>query len=113
MHEMSLAEGIFGIIEEQARQEHFATVRVVRLEIGALSNVEIEALRFCFEVVVRDTVATGAILEIDSIPGTGQCLSCARNVPIKAVYDPCPECGEFGLRVTGGTEMRVKELEVD
>jgi hydrogenase nickel incorporation protein HypA/HybF len=28
-------------------------------------------------------------------------------------YDPCPRCGGFQVQATGGTEMRVKELEIE
>ena len=46
MHEMSLAEGVLAIIEEQAAKSGFARVKAVWLEIGALSGVETEAMRF-------------------------------------------------------------------
>jgi Zn finger protein HypA/HybF involved in hydrogenase expression len=29
------------------------------------------------------------------------------------LYDPCPACGGHPVQATGGTEMRVKELEVE
>ena len=64
MHEMSLAEGIRGIVEDAARSGGFKQVRTVVLEIGALSTVEVEALRFCFDAVMRDTVAEGAQMEV-------------------------------------------------
>jgi hydrogenase nickel incorporation protein HypA/HybF len=47
------------------------------------------------------------------VPGSGLCLSCDRTVPLAALYDPCPLCGGFPVQPTAGTEMRVKELEVD
>ena len=40
MHEMSLAEGIVQLIEDAARDQGFASVRAVWLEIGRLSSVE-------------------------------------------------------------------------
>jgi hydrogenase nickel incorporation protein HypA/HybF len=113
MHEMSLAEGILRIIEDQSRTFSFDRVRTVFLEIGALANVEIEALRFAFEAVTRDSVADGAGLEIETLPGEGWCLECIRSVPLAAMYAACPQCGGYQVRVTGGTEMRVKELAVD
>ena len=64
-------------------------------------------------VVLRGTVADGAKLEIIDVPGAGQCLSCGKTVEISAVFDPCPECGGYPVNPTAGTEMRVRELEVD
>ena len=112
MHEMSLAEGVLQLIEDAARQQPFATVRTVWLEIGELSGVEPEAMVFCFDAVTRGSIAQGARLEIIRLPGTGWCMACARTVPMTEVFGECPVCGGHQVQVTGGTEMRVKELEV-
>lgn len=113
MHEMSLAEGILQIVEDAAKAEGSSRVRTVFLEIGQLAGVEVEALRFCFDVVMRDSVASEAHLEIIETPGQGWCMKCSRNVPVTTLYDPCPVCGSHQIQVTGGQEMRVKELEIE
>jgi hydrogenase nickel incorporation protein HypA/HybF len=113
MHEMSLAEGVLQILEEHARKEGFARVKSVWLEIGELSGVEPQAMRFCFEAVTRDSVADGAALEIVATPGIGWCLQCGQSVPMRELFSACPQCGSYQLQATGGTEMRVKELEVE
>ena len=112
MHEMSLAEGVLQIVEDSARREGFGAVRAVRLEIGELAGVEVDALRFCFDVVARGTLADGARLDIERTPGGAWCMHCAKTVPVAARLDPCPECGTHQLQVCAGTEMRVKDLEV-
>lgn len=113
MHEMALAEGVLQILEDAATAQSFTRVKTVWLEIGQLSSVEPEAMRFCFDAVTRDSLAAGARLEIVAIPGEGQCLSCGQRVPLAVVYDPCPQCGEYPVQPVSGTEMRVKELEVE
>lgn len=113
MHEMSLAEGVLQIIEDQAAKSGFSRVKTVWLEIGALSGVETEAMRFCFDAVTRGSVADGAALEIVAVPGTSWCMQCGVSVPVAERYDPCPRCGGYQLQVQGGTEMRIKELEVE
>lgn len=113
MHEMSLAEGIVQLIEETAAAQGFSRVRTVFVEIGRLSSVEPEALAFCFDAAARGTLAEAAALEIIDVPGQGVCQACGKDVTVEALYDPCPACGDWQVRVTGGTEMRVKELEVD
>ncbi|MES9927393.1 MAG: hydrogenase maturation nickel metallochaperone HypA, partial [Candidatus Thiodiazotropha sp. 6PDIVS] len=77
------------------------------------SGVEIDAMRFGFEAVMKGSLADGATLEIIDIPGEAWCMPCAKSVEVSARFDACPECGSFQLQVTGGDEMRVKELEVD
>ncbi|HCZ13477.1 MAG TPA: hydrogenase maturation nickel metallochaperone HypA [Candidatus Accumulibacter sp.] len=113
MHEMSLALGILQIVEDAARVQHFRRVRSVFLEIGQISAVEPEAMRFCFDAVISGTLAEGAVLNVVEVPGEGLCFNCNQTVPLAARYDPCPACGRYPVQATGGTEMRVKELEVE
>jgi hydrogenase nickel incorporation protein HypA/HybF len=113
MHEMAIAEGILGIVEDAARDQGFSRVKEIRLEIGALSGVEVEALRFCLGAVLHDSVAAGARIELETLPGAGWCLVCGETVPIAALYDACPQCGGYQVQATGGTEMRVKDLLVE
>lgn len=112
MHEMSLAEGVLQVIEDAAQRDHFNKVTAVWLEIGQLSGVEPQAMAFCFDAVTRGSVADGARLEIVATPGVGWCMACAKSVPMTEIFGECPHCGGYQLQVTGGTEMRVKELEV-
>lgn len=113
MHEMSLAEGILQIAEDAARRQGFERVAEIRLEIGALAGVEIDALRFCLDAVLDGSLAEGARLVLETLPGRGWCLACGEEVEIAALYDPCPRCGGFQVQATGGTEMRVKDLLVE
>ncbi len=113
MHEMSLAEGVLQLIEDAAQREGFTRVTGVWLEIGQLAAVEPEALRFCFDAVTRSSVAEGAKLEIVDLHGQGWCLKCCVTVPMSESLGACPQCGSHQVQVTGGTEMRVKELEVE
>ena len=113
MHEMSLAEGILDIVEHAARDQGFTKVKEIRLEIGALSGVEVDALKFSLDVVLNHSIAEGAEVGMDMVPGTGWCMSCGETVRISALYDPCPRCGGYEVQATGGTEMRVKDLLVE
>ncbi len=113
MHELSLCEGVIQVVEDSARQQGFCRVKTVWLEIGALAGVELEAMRFGFDVVKRGTLAEEASLEIIRLPGQAWCLPCAKTVTIDQRFDACPACGSYQLQVTGGEELRVKELEVE
>lgn len=113
MHEMSLAEGVIGLVEETAKRENALKVRRVVLEIGCLSSIESDALRFCFDAVARGGLAEGAILEILAVPGVAWCPQCAVSQPMQMLYDSCPVCGDYRMRPTAGTEMRVKEIEIE
>ena len=113
MHEMSLCEGILQILETESAQKNFKKVKSVALEIGSLSGVEIEALKFSFDVVMKGSLAEGSELIIIDKPATAWCMQCAEAVTIKQRYDDCPKCGSAQLQVTGGEELSIKELEVE
>lgn len=112
MHELSLAESVIEIIEDASRVQKFGRVRVVWLEVGSMAGVEPDALRFCFDAVARDTVAQDARLEIVAIAGSGACVDCGSIHPVTDQLDACPVCGSYAVKVTGGTGLRVKELDV-
>lgn len=113
MHETALCKGIVEAVKEQATAHGFARATVVRLSIGALSHVEPEALVFAFDAAAAGTLAEGARLEIERPPGQAFCIHCEVQVSIAERFDPCPRCGGHDLVVTGGEEMRIKELEVE
>ncbi len=112
MHELSLLESVREILEQQAVQQNFVTVTSVTLEIGKLSSVEPEAIRFGFDIVMQNSLAEHAELIIEHVPGLGLCLDCQQEVEISALYEPCPLCNNFSVKLTQGTEMKIKELNV-
>ena len=76
MHELSIANGIVELCAERAGGER---VTRVRLEIGQLSAVLPDAVRFCFDVCAKDTVVEGALLEIIETPGRGRFVATAMS----------------------------------
>ena len=113
MHEMALCESLIGVIEDQAGVHDYQKVKTVFLEVGALACVEPEALRFSFDLVTRGTLAEGAALEIIETKPEAWCFTCGHAVPVRQRFDPCPDCGSYQLQLSGGDELRIKELEVD
>lgn len=113
MHEMSIAEGVLKLVEETASREQANRVKLVVLQIGKLSSVEPEALRFCFDAITRGSIAEGAALEIVDVSGAGWCTPCAATVAIADLFGACPVCGSFQVQASSGMEMRVKEIGIE
>lgn len=112
MHEMSLCESIIESIRESADREAFTQVRSVFLEIGKLAGVELDSMRFGFDVLSRGTLLENARLNIVSVPGAAKCCDCSNVVEIHERYSSCPFCGSFHLKIIRGDELRIKNLEV-
>jgi len=111
MHELSLAEHLRDILEEESRRQGFGRVHAVRLRVGRLSCVEPEAMRFCFQEVMRGSLAEGAVLEIHQVDGKGYCRRCERESDMPGLDHLCPGC-QGPLQVTEGMEIHVEDLIV-
>ncbi len=112
MHELSLLENVREIIEQYAKNQPFTSVKTVVLEVGLLSCVETEALTFAFSSVMKNSVADNAELKINLIEGIGLCEHCKQSQRIETLYEPCEKCGQHGLTVLQGLDMKIKELLV-
>lgn len=113
MHEMAIAHSILDLVEREAARQHATRVRTLELEIGQLANVDVGALRFALDVVLRDTIAHGARLEVAEPPGQAVCLRCGDDVALARRGEPCAACGSYQLAVTGGDTLRVAGMIVD
>lgn len=113
MHELSLMESLVQGIQAEALRQGFSRVHQVRLEVGRLAGVELEALRFAFDPATEGTVAEGATLEILEIPGAGSCQACGAEVEVEARFDLCSRCGDGFVALAQGLELRVKDLDVE
>ena len=113
MHELSLCEGILQVLESESQKQNFKAIKTVWLEIGDLSSIDINAMVFCFDVVMQGSIAENAKLEIIKVTGTAWCIKCCDTVIIKNRFETCPQCGSSELQVTDGEQMKIKELEVD
>lgn len=113
MHEMSIAESLVDMIEDEARRDGFTRVTRMGVKLGALGHVEPAALLFCFDAVACGTIAEGASLEVETVAGTGWCPHCRCSVSIAQRYDICPQCGQSHVEMTAGDELRLSELEVE
>lgn len=108
MHELAVMESVVETIRERLGDQRVA---LVRLEIGELAGVELEALRFCFDVCTQGTPLAGAELDIVRIPGAARCRSCGGEHAAPSLASPCP-CGSFDRELVSGDELRLKEVEV-
>lgn len=109
MHELGITQNIVAIVAERANG---AKVQRVSLEIGKLSAIMPDAVRFCFDVCCQGTVLEGATLEIIEIPGLARCRQCGAEVPLKQPFGIC-SCGSVGLDVICGEELKIKEMEIE
>ena len=101
------------IVEDTARANAATRVTRVRLEIGALAQVEVQAMHFAFEVVKQGSMAQTAQLEIVQVDGSAWCMACSTAVTVAQRGEACPHCGSHQLQITGGDRMRVMDIDIE
>ena len=109
MHELGITQNIIAIVTENAKGKK---VQRVLLEIGKLSAIMPESIKFCFDICAKDTILEGAILEILEIPGMAKCRECGTNFYVEKPFGIC-ECGSIKLDIIAGEELKIKEIEVE
>lgn len=109
MHELSITRNIIAIVSEHAAGQQ---IMRVRLQVGKLSAIMPEAIRFCFDLCAAGTAAEGAKLEIDEIAGLAECEACNKEIVLTVPAGRCAACGGT-LRITAGEELLIKEIETE
>jgi hydrogenase nickel incorporation protein HypA/HybF len=108
MHELAIAENVLDTITARTADRK---VHVVRLEVGKLSGVSADSLRFCFELAAAGTAADGAVLDIVEPAGRARCRTCAQEFVLEDLILLCA-CGSSDVRVLAGDELRILSVEV-
>ncbi|MFM2063954.1 MAG: Hydrogenase/urease nickel incorporation protein HypA [Cyanobacteriota bacterium] len=109
MHELGITQNIIAIVSENAQNKK---VQRVLLEIGKLSAIMPDAIKFCFDICAQGTIVEGALLEIIEIPGMARCRQCGATFYVDKPFGIC-ECGSVELDLITGQELNIKEIEVE
>ena len=108
VHEMGIVMEVVDVVSAASRGEK---VERVVLEIGKLSMVVPDAVRFCFDLAARGTPLEGAELEIVEVPGRAACRACGADVVLERPFGRCA-CGGTDLEWLAGEELRIQAVEV-
>lgn len=108
MHELSIAQSVVEAVTERADGRKVISVR---LQVGRLSGVVPDALRFSFDIVTEGTSAAGAALLIDEPGGRASCRSCGSDFELADPLLLCP-CGSADVEVVSGRELLISSMEV-
>jgi hydrogenase nickel incorporation protein HypA/HybF len=113
MHEMSIAQSLVDILEEEMTRHDANTLKSVRLHVGQLSAIVPHSLTFCFQVITKGTPMEDAKLIIDVISLRGACAKCQKTFEIRDYHFVCPQCGSSDIKTIAGQDLSIVEMEVD
>jgi hydrogenase nickel incorporation protein HypA/HybF len=108
VHELAITESVVDAVTERLPD---ARITCVHLEIGALSGVVADSVRFCFDLVTEGTNLEGARLEITEMAGRCHCKMCGSDFEPDSQIAICP-CGSIEVTVVAGEELTISSVKV-
>ncbi len=113
MHEMSIAQSILSLAQEEGARHGVKRIIAVNLKLGELSGVVPEALSFCWRLLTEDGPAAGVRLEIEAVPLRAVCRSCGVEFRVENFIFACPECDSPQIEITQGRELTLSSIEAE
>jgi hydrogenase nickel incorporation protein HypA/HybF len=113
MHEMGIASQIVRIALEHLPPDQDLRVRALKLRIGKLTAIVPQSLRFCLEILTRETALAGAEVVIEEVPVRAVCQECGATSEISEPPFWCSACQGVKLDILSGRELLIDSLEVD
>ena len=123
MHEFSTMQMILETVLNAAKAHGAEKILEINLDIGQLTFLNPEQLRFAFSVLSNGTVAENAKLHIRRVRPRIKCPNCGYQGPIK--YDgpeyhllgvpiplKCGKCGSAELEIKAGRECSIRGIKV-
>jgi hydrogenase nickel incorporation protein HypA/HybF len=109
MHELSL---MTTLLQDAAAAADGARICSLRVRVGPLSGVVLEALRFAFEALTPGTPAEGARLDVEQTAPSFRCPACSAIYETPVGDYNCPSCGNSCGELIGGHELQLISIEV-
>ncbi len=121
MHEFAFAHKIYKIAEETAKKYKAKKITVIYLEIGELTLIIPELLRESFKIATSGTIAEGAELKIEILPGKIKCRACGKISEIQITREAkltglqlfqCKYCKSKNTEIIFGKSANVKNIQI-
>jgi hydrogenase nickel incorporation protein HypA/HybF len=113
MHEMAIANSVLESVRIESLRFPGRHICKIGVRIGELAGLDPEAMRFCFEALVRGTDLEPLELDIDYRPRRHECRACGQSFSPRLEDLACPDCGGLDSRFIEGDELELAYLEVE
>ena len=125
MHEFATAQKIVRTVVSVAIQNNAKAISEILLELGELTFVNPDQLKFVFKIAADKSIAKDAELNIVKKPGSIRCKNCGYEGGLKYEEDrpeyhsmamlftlDCPKCKSKDTEIIGGRELTIKNIKV-
>ena len=115
MHELGVTKSIVEAVLRHAEAQRAKRVISVHLVIGQMRNLELEWVQRYFDKCARETIAEGAVVQIQSIPMAFYCNRCGATFQLPMGQDErmcCTSCSSEDSDMITGGELLIKSIEI-
>jgi hydrogenase nickel incorporation protein HypA/HybF len=113
MHELAVTQGILDISLRHAERANARKITDINLVIGQFSSIVDDSVQFYWDIVAEGTIAQGAMLHFNRLPGEMTCGACGHTFQPGGETFECPSCSSPQVRITKGEEFRVDSIDVE
>lgn len=110
---MAIAQSLINMAVAAAEKEGAQRITRVNVVVGELRGIVPMAFTFCFGLMAENTIASGAHLSLEITPVTAECRKCHETFIVKDYRYVCPKCQGGDIQAVGGTELRLRDIEVE
>ncbi|MBF0210660.1 MAG: hydrogenase maturation nickel metallochaperone HypA [Desulfamplus sp.] len=113
MHEMGVAQQMINIALASIPADIVnPKVERLNLKVGKLAAVVEDSLRFCFEIIAKDSLLDGAELAIEHIPVKVRCKVCDAIWEADGPIFSCQKCKDGAVEIISGRELEIVSIEL-
>jgi hydrogenase nickel incorporation protein HypA/HybF len=117
MHEVGIASSILEACHEETARRPGAKLMGIRVRVGVLSGVDVDALQFAFECITAETEDEKVVLTAERCPRVNRCDSCGHeftSLEYSPFTDaPCPRCHATSTSFVSGDQLDIASIEVE
>jgi hydrogenase nickel incorporation protein HypA/HybF len=120
VHEISIAGAIIDSVLDSAKKHEAKKVEEIIIEVGGLTALNPDQLKFIFEIITKGTVAEGAKYDIQVVKPLISCKKCSYRGNIEFFEKlhfflpvmKCPDCEDTDVDIIAGRECCVKKIRI-
>lgn len=113
MHELPVAESILKIALDHAKNAGAKKITALNLVIGEMASVVDDSVQFYWDIIAKDTIAEGAVLNFRRVQAELQCMACFHKYQPDGRELVCPRCGGVGAKIIAGEEFTLESIDVE
>jgi len=114
MHELGIVMHMIDQVERVAAENQVERVTRINMEVGEVSSVVPELFTDCFQWAKKKTkYLQQAELELIILEGVSYCQDCRQTYKTTEFAKKCPYCGSESTYLVTGSEINIRDIEVE